>query len=146
MQSASALNDLVRSSAGVALSGMYRRRRRWKWVSEGWHVAVAYVIGFFVMLALIGFHPDSTPRTISANTRERGRRALMREEQQMAEIRVVRKHRLDGCPARKIAQRTADDLASEYDWKVNEGRHAAFFAQRRRRVDGSQRERDPPGM
>jgi hypothetical protein len=25
-------------------------------------VTVAYVIGFFVMLALIGFHPDAKPR------------------------------------------------------------------------------------
>jgi hypothetical protein len=24
----------------------------------GWHVTVAYVIGFFVMLAVIGWHPD----------------------------------------------------------------------------------------
>jgi hypothetical protein len=24
----------------------------------GWHVTVAYVIGFFVMLAVLGWHPD----------------------------------------------------------------------------------------
>jgi glucose uptake protein GlcU len=29
---------------------------------HGWHVAVAYVIGFFVMLAMIGLHPGSAPR------------------------------------------------------------------------------------
>jgi hypothetical protein len=28
------------------------------WLRGGWHVAVAYVIGFFVMLAIIGWHPD----------------------------------------------------------------------------------------
>jgi len=33
----------------------------------------------------------------------------------MAEIRVVRKHRLSIAQAKKIAQKTADDLASEYD-------------------------------
>ena len=33
----------------------------------------------------------------------------------MAEIKVVRKHRLTVAQARKIAQKTADDLASEYD-------------------------------
>jgi Na+/H+ antiporter NhaD/arsenite permease-like protein len=51
------------SSAGVALSSMYPQARSvGKWVREGWHVTVAYVIGFFVMLAVIGFHPGSTPR------------------------------------------------------------------------------------
>ena len=33
----------------------------------------------------------------------------------MAEINVVRKHRLTIAQAKKIAQKTADDLASEYD-------------------------------
>jgi putative polyhydroxyalkanoate system protein len=33
----------------------------------------------------------------------------------MADIKVVRKHRLSVAHARKIAQKTADDLASEYD-------------------------------
>ena len=48
------------SSAGVALSGMYPETRSvGLWLRHGWHVAVAYVIGFFVMLAVIGFHPDA---------------------------------------------------------------------------------------
>lgn len=33
----------------------------------------------------------------------------------MADIKVVRKHRLSVAQAKKIAQKTADDLASEYD-------------------------------
>jgi hypothetical protein len=28
------------------------------WIRHGWHVAVAYVIGFFVMLTVLGWHPD----------------------------------------------------------------------------------------
>jgi hypothetical protein len=28
------------------------------WLKEGWHVAAAYVIGFFVMLALAGWNPN----------------------------------------------------------------------------------------
>ena len=45
------------SSAGVALAGMYPEARSvGAWLRGGWHVAVAYVVGFFVMLALIGFH------------------------------------------------------------------------------------------
>ena len=55
------------SSAGVALSSMYPQARSvGQWLRHGWHVAVAYVVGFFVMLALIGFHPGSTPRTVAA--------------------------------------------------------------------------------
>ena len=27
------------------------------WLKHGWHVAVAYVVGFFVMLAVLGWHP-----------------------------------------------------------------------------------------
>ena len=51
------------SSAGVALASMYPEARSvGRWLRHGWHVAIAYVIGFFVMLALIGWHPGSTPR------------------------------------------------------------------------------------
>jgi hypothetical protein len=51
------------SSAGVALSNMFPQARSvGQWLSHGWHVALAYVVGFFVMLALIGFHPGSAPR------------------------------------------------------------------------------------
>ena len=51
------------SSAGVALASMYPEARSvGRWLRHGWHVAVAYVIGFFVMLAIIGWHPGSTPR------------------------------------------------------------------------------------
>ncbi len=51
------------SSAGVALSNMYPQARSvGQWLRHGWHIAVAYVVGFFVMLALIGFNPGATPR------------------------------------------------------------------------------------
>lgn len=56
------------SSAGVALSSMYPEARSvGLWLRHGWFVAVAYVIGFFVMLALIGFHPGSQPRGSAAS-------------------------------------------------------------------------------
>ena len=46
------------SSAGVALSSLYPESRSVTlWVRHGWHVIVAYVVGFFVMLALWGWHP-----------------------------------------------------------------------------------------
>ncbi len=47
------------SSAGVAICNLFPEAKDTVlWFKEGWHVAVAYVIGFFVMLALIGWHPD----------------------------------------------------------------------------------------
>jgi Na+/H+ antiporter NhaD/arsenite permease-like protein len=46
------------SSAGVALSNLYPESRSVTlWVRHGWHVIVAYVVGFFVMLALLGWRP-----------------------------------------------------------------------------------------
>jgi len=47
------------SSAGVALSNMYPEAKSvGLWLKHGWFVAVAYVVGFVAMLAVIGWHPD----------------------------------------------------------------------------------------
>lgn len=52
------------SSAGVALSNQYSEAKSvGSWLRHGWHVAVAYVVGFFVMLILIGWHPDDRKQT-----------------------------------------------------------------------------------
>jgi Na+/H+ antiporter NhaD/arsenite permease-like protein len=46
------------SSAGVALSNMYPEAKSvGRWLAAGWHVALGYVAGFLVMLALVGWHP-----------------------------------------------------------------------------------------
>jgi Na+/H+ antiporter NhaD/arsenite permease-like protein len=51
------------SSAGVALSSMYPEARSVaKWVRHGWPVMVAYVVGFGVFLAVVGWHPDQLLR------------------------------------------------------------------------------------
>jgi hypothetical protein len=51
------------SSAGVALSNMYPEAKSvGAWLRHGWHVAVAYVVGFFVMLLVLGWHPDAHHR------------------------------------------------------------------------------------
>jgi len=48
------------SSAGVAISNMYPEAKSvGRWLRHGWFVAVAYVVGFFVMLAILGWHPDA---------------------------------------------------------------------------------------
>jgi len=47
------------SSAGVALASQFAEARSAKaWLLAGWHVAVAYVLGFAVLLAVLGWHPD----------------------------------------------------------------------------------------
>ncbi|HSB48000.1 MAG TPA: citrate transporter [Burkholderiales bacterium] len=47
------------SSAGVAISNMYPQARSvGLWLRHGWHVPIAYVAGFLVMVALLGWHPD----------------------------------------------------------------------------------------
>jgi Na+/H+ antiporter NhaD/arsenite permease-like protein len=46
------------SSAGVALSNLYpEARSAVNWVRHGWHVALAYVVGFFVLLVVMGWAP-----------------------------------------------------------------------------------------
>jgi Na+/H+ antiporter NhaD/arsenite permease-like protein len=53
------------SSAGVALCSKFPEGRSvFAWLRAGWHIAVAYVIGFFVMLAVIGWHPQ--PKNLTA--------------------------------------------------------------------------------
>jgi Na+/H+ antiporter NhaD/arsenite permease-like protein len=47
------------SSAGVALSNMYPQARSvGAWLKAGWHIALSYVIGFFVLLLVMGWQPD----------------------------------------------------------------------------------------
>jgi len=52
------------SSAGVALSNMYPEAKSvGRWLREGWYVIVAYVIGFGVLAAILGWHPQQPHRT-----------------------------------------------------------------------------------
>ncbi|QPF87827.1 citrate transporter [Bradyrhizobium genosp. L] len=47
------------SSAGVAVSNLYPEAKSvTRWITQGWPIIVAYVVGFFVMLAVLGWHPD----------------------------------------------------------------------------------------
>jgi Na+/H+ antiporter NhaD/arsenite permease-like protein len=55
------------SSAGVALANLYPEAKSvGKWLRHGWHVALAYVIGFFVLYAILGWHPNAPHKTKSA--------------------------------------------------------------------------------
>ncbi len=57
------------SSAGVALSNMYPEARSvGLWLRHGWHVAIAYVIGFFVMLFVVGWEPHERHKPAPAGS------------------------------------------------------------------------------
>ena len=48
------------SSAGVALSNMYPEAKSvGRWLYHGWHVTVAYVLGFFALLFILGWQPHA---------------------------------------------------------------------------------------
>jgi Na+/H+ antiporter NhaD/arsenite permease-like protein len=56
------------SSAGVALTNMYPEAKSvGLWLRHGWPVVIAYVIGFFVMLFFLGWHPDLDHRKRVSN-------------------------------------------------------------------------------
>jgi Na+/H+ antiporter NhaD/arsenite permease-like protein len=58
------------SSAGVALSNMYPEAKSvGLWLRHGWMIAVAYVVGFVVLLEVLGWHPHEqhTPLTKPAS-------------------------------------------------------------------------------
>ena len=52
------------SSAGVAVTNVFPQAKSVaKWLQHGWHVALAYVIGFAIMLLAVGWHPHAPHRT-----------------------------------------------------------------------------------
>lgn len=47
------------SSAGVAISNKFPEARSvFGWLKAGWHIAIAYVLGFFMLLLLWGWDPE----------------------------------------------------------------------------------------
>jgi len=47
------------SSAGVALANMFPESKSvGRWLYHGWHVSLAYVLGFFTLLIVMGWHPN----------------------------------------------------------------------------------------
>ena len=54
------------SSAGVALSNMFpEAKSAGQWLRKGWHVTAAYIIGFAVMMALVGWHPHPPHKAVA---------------------------------------------------------------------------------
>ncbi len=51
------------SSAGVAISNLFPQSRSVvAWLKGGWHVVLGYVVGFAVMLVVMGWHPHAPHR------------------------------------------------------------------------------------
>ncbi len=58
------------SSAGVALSNLFpEAKSALTWVRHGWHVALAYVAGFGVMLMFLGWQPHAPYKEAPAEVR-----------------------------------------------------------------------------
>jgi len=51
------------SSAGVAITSKFQDSRSvFKWIIAGWHIIVAYILGFFILLFLMGWEPQVIPK------------------------------------------------------------------------------------
>jgi Na+/H+ antiporter NhaD/arsenite permease-like protein len=80
------------SSAGVALSSQFPESRSvGAWIWQGWHVTVAYVLGFFALLWLMGWHPEGARATRAA--------ALPDAQSRAATSGIVACERVTGWPA-----------------------------------------------
>ncbi|HYG16832.1 MAG TPA: citrate transporter, partial [Bacteroidia bacterium] len=54
------------SSAGVALSNIYPQAKSVaNWLKHGWHVALGYVVGFFILLGVLGWNPKKIDKADS---------------------------------------------------------------------------------
>ena len=88
------------SSAGVALSSMFpEARSSGLWLREGWYVLVAYIVGFFALITILGFHPGEEHRKripgaadpLDDGTKS-GARSLSREAQAVCRCSVSEDH------------------------------------------------------
>jgi Na+/H+ antiporter NhaD/arsenite permease-like protein len=56
------------SSAGVAISNLYPEAKSVTlWLKHGWHVTLAYVVGFTALLLILGWQPHASHR-VTATT------------------------------------------------------------------------------
>src|SRR5262245_21086105 len=61
------------SSAGVAICNLFPQAKSvGLWIRHGWHVALAYILGFAAMLAVLGWHPNASHKEKAMNAAEAG--------------------------------------------------------------------------
>jgi Na+/H+ antiporter NhaD/arsenite permease-like protein len=59
------------SSAGVALSNMYPEvKNTFNYIKKGWHVTLAYIVGFFVLIYTLGWQPHAPHKKNTQPTTE----------------------------------------------------------------------------
>jgi len=57
------------SSAGVALSNLFPEAKSvGQWIRHGWFIAVGYVVGFFALLLILGWHPHEKQKAVQTQT------------------------------------------------------------------------------
>jgi Na+/H+ antiporter NhaD/arsenite permease-like protein len=71
------------SSAGVAISNMYPEAKSvGLWLRHGWFIVVSYVVGFFVMHAVVGWNPDAPHKKRGHGTRHQQAQTFLLERSQ----------------------------------------------------------------
>lgn len=59
------------SSAGVALSNMYPEAKSvTQWLRHGWHVMLAYMAGFAILVVLVGWHAEPLNKSLPLSTKQ----------------------------------------------------------------------------
>ena len=59
------------SSAGVALSNMYPEAKSvTQWLRHGWHVILAYMAGFAILVVLVGWHAEPLNKSLPLSTKQ----------------------------------------------------------------------------
>src|SRR5262249_46316536 len=112
------LDDLVRLVGGRGAVEHVSAGALGRTVAAWWLARDACVCRRFFRHARADRVPSRIDATCGGGHTNCDARALTRRavrEKKMADIKVVRKHHLTVAQAKKIAQKTADDLASEYD-------------------------------
>ncbi len=62
------------SSAGVALTNLFPHgKSTWCWIRDGWHVTASYVLGFVVMVVLLGWHPHAPHKDTACGVHQSSR-------------------------------------------------------------------------
>ena len=59
--------EAMQVSAGVALSNLFPEAKSvGRWLRHGWFIAIAYVVGYFVMLAVAGWEAHAPHKDVPA--------------------------------------------------------------------------------
>ena len=59
------------SSAGVALSNMYPEAKSvTQWLRHGWHVILAYLAGYAILVILVGWHAEPLNKSLPLSTKQ----------------------------------------------------------------------------